>query len=113
MQDRLSEGCDAGQDEVDAGEELLAVVVPGQLRGHLMHERVLRGVELRPLRGDGREEGRPVRLARDEAGGGGVLSGEAEDVVHERGRAVELRSLGDAEPLELLTGANPHARIAP
>ena len=25
--DRLSDGCDAGQDEIDAGEELLAVVV--------------------------------------------------------------------------------------
>ena len=51
MEDRLSDGCDAGQDEVDAGQELLAVVVPGQLRRHLTHEWVLRGVELRPLCG--------------------------------------------------------------
>jgi hypothetical protein len=31
-EDRLSDGCDAGQDEVDAGQELLAVVVLAQLR---------------------------------------------------------------------------------
>jgi hypothetical protein len=29
-----------------------------------------------------------------EAGACGVLSGEARDVIHERGRAVELRSFG-------------------
>jgi hypothetical protein len=57
MADRLYDGCDAGQDEVDAGQELLTVVVPGQLRCHLTHERVLRGVELRPPCGHGREEG--------------------------------------------------------
>jgi hypothetical protein len=102
---RLSDCCDAGQDEVDAGEELFAVVVPWQLRCHLMHEGVLRGVELRSLCGDGREEGRPVRLARQEAGARGVLSCEAEEVVHERGRAVELRPFGDAEWLELAADA--------
>ena len=99
--DRLSDGSDAGEDEVDAGEELLAVVVLAQLRGHPMHERVLRGVELSPPCGDGREEGRSVRLARNEAGASGVLSCKAENVVHERGRAVELRSFGNAERLEL------------
>ena len=91
MGDRLSDGPDAGQDEVDAGEELLAIVVLGQLRRHLVHERVLHGVELRPPCGDSREEGRSVGLAREEPRGRGVLSGEAEDVVHERGRTVELR----------------------
>ncbi len=101
MEDRLPDGCDAGQDEVDAGQELLAVVVLAQLRRHLTHERVLRRVELRPPYGDGREKGRPVRLAREEAGGRGVLPGEAEDVVHQRGRAVELCSFGDAERPEL------------
>jgi len=68
----LSGYCDAGQDEVDAGEELFAIVMPGQLRRHLMHERVIGGIELRPLRGDGREEGRPIRIAREEAGARGV-----------------------------------------
>ena len=53
MQDRLPDGCDGGQDEVDAGKELLAVVVLGQLRRHLMHERVFSGVELRPPCGGG------------------------------------------------------------
>jgi len=43
MADRLYDGCDAGQDEVDAGQELLTVVVPAQLRCYLTHERVLRG----------------------------------------------------------------------
>jgi hypothetical protein len=97
----LSDGCDAGEDEVDAGQELLAVVVAGQLRRHLPHERILRGVKLRPPCGDGREERRSIRLAREQAGARGVLSGEAENVVQERGRAVELRSFGDAERLEL------------
>src|SRR5580658_5682097 len=88
MEDRLSDGCDAGQDEVDAGQELLAVVVPGQLRRHLTHERVFHRVELRPPCGDGREEGRSIRVGREEPGGRGVLSREAENVVQERGRAV-------------------------
>ena len=102
--DRLSGGCDADEDEVDAGQELLAVVVPGQLRRDLVHERVLRGVELRPPCGDGLEKRRPICLGRDEAGGRGVLPGEAENVVQERGRAVELRSFGDAEGLVLRGG---------
>jgi hypothetical protein len=46
--DRLSDGSDAGQDEVDAGKELLAVVVLRELGRQLTHERVLRAVELRP-----------------------------------------------------------------
>src|ERR1700678_1172356 len=52
----ISGCCDPSQDEVDAGQELLAVVVPGQLPRHPAEERVLGLVELRPLRGDGREE---------------------------------------------------------
>jgi hypothetical protein len=48
--DRLSGSPTAGQDEVDAGEELLAVVVPGQPRRQPMDEWVLLGVELRPPR---------------------------------------------------------------
>jgi Transmembrane secretion effector len=39
MEDLLSDGSDAGQDEVDAGEELFAVIVLGQLRRHLTRER--------------------------------------------------------------------------
>jgi hypothetical protein len=54
--DRLSDGFDAGEDEVDAGKELLAVVMAGELRRQLTDERVLRGVELRPLSGDRPEE---------------------------------------------------------
>src|SRR5271170_6295746 len=87
-------GCDAGQDEVDAGQELVAVVVPGQLRRYLVHKRVPRRVELRPLCGEGGEEGRPAGPGRDEAGSGSVLPGESEDVVQQRGRAVELRWSG-------------------
>ena len=71
--DRLSDGCDAGEDEVDPGEELLPVVVLGQLRRHLTHERVLRRVELRPPCGDGREEGRSICLGPEEAGTRSVL----------------------------------------
>src|SRR6202050_766303 len=70
-----------------------------------MHERVLGGVELRPPCGDGPEEGRPVRPARDEAGGRGVLWREGEGVVYERGRAVELCPRGAAERLELPAGS--------
>ena len=54
---RLPDRCDASQDEVDAGEELLAVVMSGQLRRQLTHERVPSGVELRPLGGYGHEHG--------------------------------------------------------
>jgi hypothetical protein len=56
---------------------LLAVVVLAQLRRHLPHERVFRGVELRPPGGDGGQEGRPVGLAREEAGGRGSLDSSA------------------------------------
>lgn len=45
-----------GLDEIDAGEELLAVVVFAQLRPGCVYGRVFSGVELRPLRGDGGEE---------------------------------------------------------
>jgi hypothetical protein len=50
----LTGGCDAGQ-------ELVAVVVPGQLHRYLMLERVLRGVELFPMCGEDREECGPQR----------------------------------------------------
>ena len=53
---RTVHGLDAGQDEIDAGEELLAVVVFAQLRPGFVHGWVSSGVELRPLRGDGGEE---------------------------------------------------------
>jgi hypothetical protein len=46
--DRLSDGFDVRKDEVDAGKELLAVVVLRELGRQLTHERVLRAVELRP-----------------------------------------------------------------
>src|ERR1700691_5978138 len=79
---RTVPGLDAGEDEIDAGEELLAVVVFAQLRPGSVHGRVPGGVELRPLRGDGGEESRPVHLAAGErAGVGGVLPSDAEDVV--------------------------------
>ncbi len=48
VMDHLAEGSDAGQDEVDAGEELVAIVVLAQLRRHPTHERVRRRVEPRP-----------------------------------------------------------------
>jgi hypothetical protein len=54
--DRLSDGFDVRKDEVDAGKELLAVVVLRELGRQLTHERVLRAVELRPLSGDRPEE---------------------------------------------------------
>src|SRR5947208_1800755 len=49
---RLPKGCDTGQEDVGAGEELFAVVVLAQLCRRLVHERVLTGVELLPLCGD-------------------------------------------------------------
>ena len=73
-----------------------------QLRRHLIEERVLRRVEFFPSRGDAREESGPICLAGEEAGPRGILPGEAEHVIQECGRAVELRRLGNAERLELL-----------
>lgn len=53
---RTVHGLDAGEDEIDAGQELLAVVMFGQLRPGLVHGWVSGGVELRPPCGDGGEE---------------------------------------------------------
>ena len=89
--DRLSDGLYAGEVEIDAGKELLAVVVARQLPGHLPHEGVLRRIELRPPSGDRPEDRRPIRVAREKAARRRVLSGEAEDEAQERGGGVELR----------------------
>jgi 2-polyprenyl-6-methoxyphenol hydroxylase-like FAD-dependent oxidoreductase len=67
--------------------------VPGQLRRHLTQERVLHGVALRPLCGDGREKGRPVRSARDEAGAAleaAGLTAEFRAIIHEGGQATRM-----------------------
>jgi hypothetical protein len=53
---RTVHGLDASEDEIEAGEELLAVVVFAQLRPGLVHGWVFDGVELRPLCGCGGEE---------------------------------------------------------
>src|SRR5580692_12179101 len=50
---RTVHGLDAGKDEIDAGEELLAVVVFAQLCCGFVHGWVPGEVELRPLCGDG------------------------------------------------------------
>ncbi len=97
---RLLDRLDAGQDEVDAREELLAVVMPGQLRRDLAQERIRCGIELRPSCGNGRQKRDAIRLALSAARVGGILPGHAEDVVHERGPGVEPRAFGDAERLE-------------
>ena len=47
---RAARRCHAGQDEVDAGEELGAIVVRTHLLRHRARERVLLGVEFCPLR---------------------------------------------------------------
>ena len=67
--------------------------MPGQLRRHLMHKRVFRGVELRPPCGDGREEGRSIRVAGEEAGGRGVLSGRRPEVLRGDLRRILIESL--------------------
>ena len=53
---RTVHGLDAGQDEIDADEELLAVVVFAQLRPGFAQGWVSGRVELRPVCGDGGEE---------------------------------------------------------
>jgi hypothetical protein len=63
-EERLSDRVDAGEDEIDAGKKLLAVVVHGQLFGYLSHEGVFRRVKLRPLRGDGAEKRCPIGVSR-------------------------------------------------
>jgi hypothetical protein len=46
---RRNLGGDPGRDEVDPGQELLAVIVIAQLGGHRVDERVPRGVVACPL----------------------------------------------------------------
>ena len=54
---RAVHGLDADEDEVDASEELLTVVVFAQLRSGFAQGWVPGGVELRPPLGDRGEEG--------------------------------------------------------
>src|SRR6185312_7104961 len=78
---------DAGENEVDPGEELLAVVVLAHLVRDGSGERVVVGVELFPRRRYGVEELGAVHIGPENAGVRGVLAGGAEDVVHQhRGR---------------------------
>ena len=106
---------DPRQNEIDAGQELRALVVRGQLRRHLAHERVLRRVELRPPIGHGRDDLRLPRLARMQSCAGRVLAGQPEDVVHQRRCRVELRGLRHAQRLKLPPDAleNPQHRLLP
>jgi hypothetical protein len=44
----VAQGFDASKDQVDAGDELLAVVMFAQLHGDVANERMPCGIELRP-----------------------------------------------------------------
>jgi hypothetical protein len=77
--DRSSGVFDAGEDEVYAGEKLLARSwCSGSTAATLPHERLLCRVELSPFRSDGLQErfpeGDPIRMAREEAGACSVLA---------------------------------------
>jgi hypothetical protein len=93
----------AGEDEVDAGEELGPVVVLVEPRGDAVHERECGGIELFPLLRDAAEERCPVGFGSEYSRSGRILSGEAEDVVHEGRRSVELRESGHAEFVDELS----------
>ncbi|GGY18895.1 hypothetical protein GCM10010358_82400 [Streptomyces minutiscleroticus] len=81
---RVCGGGDASEEEVDAGCELLAVVVVGQLRCDLVHERQLVSSGVRsPARGHLLQEGCPVEVRRDTRACG-LLCRRSKDVVHER-----------------------------
>ena len=54
---RTVHGLDASEDEIDASEELLAVIVFAQLLSRSVQGWVCSGVELRPLCGNSGEEG--------------------------------------------------------
>jgi hypothetical protein len=103
--DASSDGFDPGQDEIDARKKLRAIVVLAQLCCHLMHEGGLRGSELRPPGGDRREQRGAISFGWEEASVGGILSGDAENIVHERGPGVELRFWGNAERLQAAADA--------
>ncbi len=77
---------DAGarQDEVDAGNELLAIVMLAQLRRHPPEKWTRFGIILNPAPGYGLQPRLAIRSARKRAGVGRVLAGHAEDVVRER-----------------------------
>ncbi|MFD3585839.1 hypothetical protein [Streptomyces sp. NPDC058683] len=74
---------DAGQEDVDAGDELIAVVVLAQPCRRRVYERVPAGAQLRPSFGGVVQEGRSVRVAAGAAPDvRGVLPGYAHDGFH-------------------------------
>lgn len=64
----VSQGFDASKDQVDAGDELLAVVMFGQLHGDAANGQMLFGIELRPSPRD-RFQGRRAIHGSIESGG--------------------------------------------
>ncbi len=88
----LGDPPDAGarQDEVDPGNELLAIVMLAQLRRHPPKKWARFGIILNPALAYGLQPCLTVRSARKRAGVGRVLTGDTEDVVRQRRSAVEL-----------------------
>ena len=96
MGDCLPAGRDAGQEDVDSGEELFPVVVLTQQGCRLVHERIR--VRLRPRRSQGLEIVLPCRVVGDASGPCGVLGGRAENVVDQRCAGIGPCRSGDADP---------------
>lgn len=86
-------------------------------RGSAKQERIAGGVRPRPSLDDGRQECFPIGARRQRTGVGGVLrvlASGAKDVVDQRGRRVEQRSVRNTERVEMTADAfeyPPHCRL--
>lgn len=80
----LSLDARARQDEVDAGDELLAIVMLAQLCRHLPQKWTRVRIILNPARGHALQPRFAIRSAWKRAGVGGVLAGHTENVVRQR-----------------------------
>src|ERR1700761_8176678 len=97
---------EATQDEIDAGEKILPVVVRAKLPGYPSGERVLLLVELRPCGRHCIQEIGPIEALRpSELAVGGVQPTNPENVVQQGGHHRPLRIVRYAKRANLLAYA--------
>lgn len=81
--------------------------MPAQPCCFLTHQRILRRVELFPIRGESRQGRFPIGSAEHSARAGGMLGRRAEDVIDQGGARDRTGGSRDAEGVELAADALP------